>query len=191
MVMPRFRVPILVACLLLPASLRAQTDRSGLDCIYRGAALADLEIAWEMDRAPHTAGVAEEAALDRDASASRACAAQHHWQDSRTVIALTYAVARAGLDAAVRELGRRGISPNIVDLVAADIGERGRTALGGGAPSDRDFELVATAVAANLARTHAPVTSGSPELAEVDRLIARGLHAMLIRDRAVAAFARP
>jgi hypothetical protein len=144
-----------------------------------------------MDRAPHAPGAAEDAAIDRDASAARACAAQHHWPDSRTVIALTYAMARAGLDAAVRELSIGGISPNIIDLVAADIGERGRAALAGGAPSDHDFDLVAAAVATNLARTHAPVTSGSPELAEAGRLIARGLHAMLIRDRAVAAFAEP
>jgi hypothetical protein len=184
------RLLVLAASCFLAASLQAGATDPALECIYRRAARADLEVAWEMNRRPHAPNADEDAAMDRDALASHACAAQHGWSDSRTVIALTYAMGQAGLDKAVRELDARGISPEIIDMVAADIGERGRSALAG-RPSDVDFQFVAAAVAANLARTHAPVRSGSPELAEAGRIIARGLHAMSIRDQAVAAFAAP
>jgi hypothetical protein len=182
---------VIAAAMAAPASLHAQSkaDSSAIDCIYRSAAPADLEVAWEMNRAPHAPSAAENAAMDRDASASHACAAQYGWAQERIVIALTYAMGRAGMDAVGRALSARGIAPNIVDLVADDIGESGRAALAEGRPSDRDFGLVAAAIARNLARTHAPVRSGSPELAEAGRLIAQGLHAMAIRNQALAAFA--
>jgi hypothetical protein len=182
---------VIAAAMAAPGSLHAQPKAASaeINCIYRRAAPADLEVAWEMNRAPHAPSAAEDAAMDRDASASQACAAQHNWPRERVVIALTYAMGRAGMDAAARELSIRGIAPNIVDLVADDIGERGRAALAEDHPSDDAFGLVAAAIARNLERTHAPVRSGSPELAEAGRLIARGLNAMAIRDQAVAAFA--
>jgi hypothetical protein len=189
--MRRHQLLIIAAAMSAPASLHAQprADSSEIECIYRRAAPADLEVAWEMNRAPHTPSAAEDAAMDRDASASQACASLHDWPRERIVIALTYAMGRAGMDAAARELSARGITQDIVGLVAADIGERGRAALAADQPTDRDFGLVAAAIARNLERTHAPVRSGSPELAEAGRLIARGLHAMVIRDQAQAAFA--
>jgi hypothetical protein len=189
--MQRGRLFILGAAMAVPASLYAQPKAaaSEIECIYRRAAPGDLEVAWQMNRAPHRPSAAEDAAMDRDAIASQACAAQHGWPRERTVIALTYAMARAGMDAVSRELSSRGIAPNIVDLVAEDIGERGRAALAADNPADGDFGLVAAAMVRNLERTHAPVRSGSPELAEAGRLIARGLHAMMVRDQVLAAFA--
>jgi hypothetical protein len=121
----------------------------------------------------------------------QACATAHGWPRERTVTALTYAMGQAGMDAASRELSIRGIAPYIVDLVAEEIGPRGRAVLAADNPSESDFGEVAAAIARNLQRTHAPVRSGSPELAEAGRLVARGLHAMTIRDQALAAFAGP
>jgi hypothetical protein len=51
-----------IAAMAAPASLHAQPKAAGaeIECIYRRAAPADLEVAWEMNRAPHAPSAAEE-----------------------------------------------------------------------------------------------------------------------------------
>jgi hypothetical protein len=191
--MRRARLFIMGAAMAVATALHAQPkpDNIEIDCVNDHVAPADVDSVWMVQRARRTPTEQESAAMDRLAEAARGCAAQNGWTQARTVTAIIYAIARVIYEEAVRDLAARGIAPGFLEQVAADLGERGRTALLTQDTAHGNLEYIGGIVARNLAAVHAPIRPGSPELVEVGRIVGRGVAAMIGRDQALRDFDAP
>jgi len=179
-----------IAAVMAPAAALAQPKPNGgeIACVFEHVDPADVEAAWDANGAPNGA---QSAAAARVRQAAEACQMGFRWSHQRTEVALVYALARVRFDGAIRDLSAWGITAEVVDQVAADLGERGRAALTHGDESPDNVEFVGATVARSLANAHISIPRGSPQWGQVGRGLGRALLAMRLRDHALDQFTAP